>query len=169
MNKHLSFRLLFALAALFSLAIVSSAYFLEYYFQLEPCSLCLLQRYVLWGIVFLLGLGALQNAQGLFRIIYCLGTGILSSVGTALAARHIWLQHLPPTHEIPSCTAGLEKMLAYKPVLEVLKSVLFENQSCAEVDFTLLGFSLSEWTLLYFIALLAFSVTMIWLQIKRRI
>jgi len=169
MKSYFTFRLLFITGGLLSLIILGSAYFLEYYLLLEPCPLCLLQRYLLWGIVFLFGAGALQNCKSFGRIIYCTSTGTLSILGIILAGRHVWLQHLPPTSEIPTCTAGFEKMLTYKPIFEVLQTILAESQSCARVDFTILGQSLSFWSLLFFIGLVVFSGVIIGLQIKRRI
>jgi disulfide bond formation protein DsbB len=169
MKIGLTFRSLFMVAELATLTLLGAAYVLEYHFQLEPCSLCLLQRYILWGIVLLLLAGILQNCKRISRLIYTTGIGIFSSLGIALAGRHVWLQHLPPSPDIPTCTAGIEKMLAFQPLLEVLKAVLTESQSCARVDFTILGFSLSFWSLMYFIALLGFSLVVFGLQIKRRI
>lgn len=166
MKNALNFRFLFCLGGSVCLMLLGSAYFLEYYFKLEPCPLCLLQRYVLWGMAILFGIGILQNPKQWGRIVYCGLIAVLSTIGLALATRHVWLQHLPPSTEIPTCTAGFEKMLAFKPFLEVLKNMLTESHGCALVDFTILGFSLSFWSLLCFIGFIAFNFILMVLQIK---
>lgn len=169
MSIPLTFRKLFMFGGLTSLLLLGSAYFLEYYFVLDPCPLCLLQRYILWGMVVIFLLGALQNCRSFGRLLYCIAIETLCILGIILAGRHVWLQHLPPTSSIPTCTAGFEKMLTFKPLHEILKTMLTESHACAQIDFTLLGFSLSAWSLLFFMGLALFILIIFTLQIKRRI
>lgn len=161
MKNYLNFRTLFASIGVVSLILLGFAYFFEYHYQLEPCPLCLLQRYTLWAIVFVVFIGVLQNCKSFGKVLYSLGVILFSTLGAILSARHVWLQHLPPGTQMPSCTAGLEKMLAFKPFFEVMKEVFIGSEGCTKIDFTILGLSLSAWTLCYFIALILFCVWLI--------
>jgi len=163
-----NFRSLFLLGLCASLAILGSAYFLEYGFNYIPCPLCLLQRYALWGILVLFGIGFLYPGKNLSRLFICSGLISFSVLGILLASRHLWLQHLPPG-AIASCGADLERLLQFKPFLEVFKEVFMNAEECARIDFTFLGLSLSLWSLLAFIGFAVFSSLILILQIKRRI
>lgn len=170
MKTQLNFRLLFILGGVVSLAFLTIAYFLEVHYKLSPCPLCYLQRYILWIMIAIFSMGAIQNCKNIGRIIYSSGIIFVSTLGALLATRHLWLQYfISNTDSASNCMAGFEKMLKFKPLLEVLKEVLTSSQECTKIDFTLLNLSLSGWSLLGFVGLNCFGVLMIWLQIKRRI
>ncbi len=169
MKPKFTFRWLFILGSLVSFSMLSFAYLLEYHLDLEPCPLCLLQRYILWAIFCSFTIGAIHNGTMVARILYSTCSVFLSIIGIILASRHVWLQYFAP-HEIADCMAGLERMLAFKPFLEVLKEVFFHTSAeCARIDFTFLKLSLPAWSLLSFIGFAIFSILIGWLQIKRRI
>ena len=86
---------------------------------------------------------------------------LLATIGALIAARHVWLQHLPP-EEAPRCGPGLDYMLQTMPLNETLREVLIGSGECAEVDWTLLGFSIPEWKLLLFIGLGVVGVVSNW-------
>jgi disulfide bond formation protein DsbB len=78
---------------------------------------------------------------------------LAAAIGAAIAARHVWLQHLPP-EKVPACGPGLDFMLQSMPsYLDVVKKVLAGSGECAEVNWSFLGFSMPEWTLLVFVLL----------------
>ncbi len=165
-----TFRILFLLGGIATVAVLGFAYFLEYYFDLNPCPLCYLQRYLLWSIMILFALGALQNCLNWGRYIYSAGIMFISTLGILLASRHLWLQYFISATDITStCMAGFETMLKFKPLLEVLKDVLTTSQECTKIDFTLLTIPLSGWSFLGFMGIICFVVVIVGLQIKRRI
>ncbi len=73
------------------------------------------------------------------------------SVG--VAARHVWLQHLPPD-QVPSCGPGLDYLVDALPLKTVFQQVLTGSGECAMVDWTFLGQSLPFWSLVFFCILL---------------
>lgn len=168
MQPRLTFRVCFFIAGLVCLALLGIAYLLEYGFHLDPCPLCLLQRYLFWIMTFIFFLSSTHHCKTPGRYIYCGIIFILGVMGALLSARHIWLQHLP-SDQTPACTAGLERMLRFQPLQEVLKTVLTSSGECAKVDFTILTFSLPAWTLLCFLGITSFSILLIILHKKRRI
>jgi disulfide bond formation protein DsbB len=80
---------------------------------------------------------------------------LAAGTGAGVAARHVWLQHLPPD-QVPACGPGLSYMVESLPsYLDVVRKVLQGSGECAKVDWTFLGFSMPEWTLLCFVLLAA--------------
>lgn len=130
---------------------------LSYYFQLDkgmdPCLLCLLQRWllVLSGVLFFIAVLHHPQKQG-FRIYGLLS--LAAAIGGMVASgRQVWLQHQPPSLS-EACVPGLNYLLQTRTLPEVLKLMLHGGQDCAEIVWSF-GLTMPEWTLLFF-AVLAF-------------
>ena len=119
---------------------------------LEPCPLCILDRWVTAAVAASFLLAALHNPGVLGQRLYAATSLVVCAVGVGLAGRHVWLQSLPPEH-LPDCTPGLDYLLDQFPPLEVLETVLNSAGECAEVTWTFVGLSIPQQTLLFFIAL----------------
>jgi disulfide bond formation protein DsbB len=145
-----SFRTAFAVAAVMCLALLGYAYYAQYRLYLEPCPLCMLQRVAFWSLAVVLVLAALHNPRRVGRRVYASLALFAAGTGIALAARHVWMQHLPKD-QVPACGGRLEFMLQAFPVTEVLRQVLTGSGECAEVDWTFAGLSMPEWTLAWFV------------------
>ncbi|MEO6698860.1 MAG: disulfide bond formation protein B [Paraperlucidibaca sp.] len=149
--------------AISSVIAMAAALYLQHYQDLEPCPLCVFQRVavIAFGIVSLLA--CLHNRQRLGRRIYAVLAALAGGAGIVVAGRHVWLQHLP-ADQVPSCGPGLDYWLEALPLQQVINQVFQGSGECAVVDWTLLGLSLPEWTLLMFIGMTAIAV----LQLFRR-
>ena len=89
------------------------------------------------------------------RIAWGLLAFLAAGIGAAIAGRHVWLQHLPPD-QVPACGPSLDYMLESMPSwLDVVKKVLRARANAPKVDWTFLGLSMPEWTLLCFVLLAA--------------
>lgn len=168
MKMRLNFRTLFFMGGLLGLMLFLVTYLFEYGFGAEPCPLCHLQRGMLFAIILVFFLGALQNCKQQGRLIYCAILFFLSLLGTALAARQLWLQYVSPLKE-SNCFAEFQKMLELMPLWEVLKETLHGSQACSAIDFTFLSLPLSAWSLFSFIGFALYILFLYRLQIKRRI
>lgn len=166
MIKSHFFRLFVLSHALLGLVLLSFLYWVEWGQQITPCALCLLERYGLIGITSLLVLGALFNPKQLGRYLLAACLFITSTLSGLIAARHVWLQHLP-TDQIPACTAGLERLFKIYPFFTALKTVLTSSGECGIVEGTFLGLSLASASLVLFIYLTFLSV-FIFLGTKKR-
>jgi disulfide bond formation protein DsbB len=102
------------------------------------------------GVVFLLA--AVHNPARTGQRVYAGLNLVLAGVGSAIAGRHVWLQHLP-ADQVPECGAGLDYMLETLPLHQTLQKVLRGSGECADVQWSLLGLSIPEQTLLLFAAL----------------
>ena len=150
--------LLVAVAAL----LIAVLYF-ERTLYLEPCPLCIIDRLFVAGIgvVFLLAL--LHNPGRTGQRFYAFVNLLLVAGGTGVAVRHVWLQHLPPD-QVPECGASLSYMLDTLPLNETLQRVLRGSGECAEIQWTLLGLSIPEQTLILFAGLMV----LVLIQLLRR-
>lgn len=140
------------------------ALFLEHGAQaLEPCPLCIFQRVGLIAMgVFALIAFIHHPKKALTRRLYSFLALLGIGWSTGVAARHVWLQHLPPD-QVPSCGPGLNFWLDSFPMAEVVKLVLSGSGECAEIDWTFLGLSLPTWSLAFFSVLL---LLVLWQLIK---
>ncbi|MDN3398608.1 disulfide bond formation protein B [Psychrobacter sp. APC 3426] len=137
-------------------------FFLQRHMGFTPCPLCIFQR------IGLMIMGAFALVAALFhpksvgvRLILWLGS--LAGIGwaTAVAARHVWLQHLP-ADQVPSCGPGLDYWLDTLPILQVFKEVFSGSGECASIDWTFMGLSIPEQSLILFSILLVVHGLILW-------
>lgn len=148
---RLNDRVVNALLVVASVVGMSFALYLEHVQGLEPCPLCVFQRLglIAVGIFALIAFIHHPKAPALKRFYAFLASlGALWSMG--VAARHVWLQHLPPD-QVPSCGPGLNYWVETLPLKSVLQEVLTGSGECAKIDCVFLGQSLPFWSLLFFI------------------
>jgi disulfide bond formation protein DsbB len=149
-------RLLFLLIFLACAALMGFGLVLQYVKNLEPCPMCIMQRYafILCGLIALAA--ALQNPGALGTRIYGLLVGLSAIAGGAVAARQSWIQHFPP--KIADCGPDLEFMLDSFPLAQALPLIFKGTGDCAKVQWTFLGLSIPEWALVCFAAILIASL-----------
>lgn len=156
-GRLLNYRLVSALLFFGSVIGMAFALYLEHVQGLEPCPLCVFQRVGLIGLGIISFIALLHNPvrNASKRVYALLGTfSILWSAG--VAARHVWLQNLPPD-KVPSCGPGLDYLVDVLPMKTVLQQVLSGSGECAVVDWTFLGQSLPVWSLVFFTILVVIS------------
>ncbi|MGQ0587848.1 MAG: disulfide bond formation protein B [Gammaproteobacteria bacterium] len=157
-----SFRQLFALGFLASVGAMAFVLYLEHFRGLEPCPMCVFQRVamVAAGLVFLAGAIHAPRATG--RWAYSGLAGLAATAGAGIAARHVWLQNLPPD-QVPACGPTLEYLMDVLPFTEVVRTILRGDGNCALIDWSFLGLSLPGWGLVGFsgLALLAAAAPLV--------
>lgn len=156
----------YALGFLICAGLIGFALYLQYYQHEEPCPLCMFQRvaFMVLGAVFLVA--ALHGPARTGAKAYGALLLLVAGVGTAIAARHVWLQNLPK-HLVPECGPDLAYMMKRFPFFEVLGKVLSGSGQCAEVGWTFLGLSIAAWSLTWFVLLAAFSGFLTFLALRR--
>lgn len=136
--------------------------FLQRYMGFSPCPLCVFQRI---GLIVMGGfalIAALFNSKSMIiKLLLWLGSLVGIVWATGVAARHVWLQHLP-ADQVPSCGPGLDYWLDALPMRQVLNEVLSGSGECASVDWRLLGLSIPEQSLLFFSLLLLIHALIFW-------
>ncbi len=153
----ISQRTFFVFGFLISAGLIAAALYFQYVLKLEPCPLCIFQRLFVIAVGLVLLAGALHNPKAGGRRFYGLLTALLAAGGALVAARHVWLQHLP-ADQVPACGPGLEYMLQAFPLTKTFALVLRGSGECAKVDWTFLGLSIPAWTLLFFAGFIALGI-----------
>ncbi|MGB7754622.1 MAG: disulfide bond formation protein B, partial [Salinisphaera sp.] len=120
---------------------------------LEPCPLCIFQRVAMAGVALFCLVGWIHGPGGVAHRVYAGLAGLAALAGAAIAARHVWLMHLPPD-QVPACGPGLNYLIQIMPLQEVVSTVLRGDASCATVKGSFAGLSLPTWSLIYFIGLI---------------
>ena len=157
----ISNRTLFGLASAACILLLANGYYLQYFQGQEPCPLCLVQRAFYYSIAIVFAIAALHGSGTLAYAIIGL---LLALGGVGVAARHVWLQHLPAA-QVPACGPDLFYMLENFPLRRTLEKLFTATGQCAEVTWRFLGLSIAEWSLACFLALALWAL---WIAFRRR-
>jgi protein dithiol:quinone oxidoreductase len=153
--------------ALFSVCagLLAFGLYLQHVKGIEPCPMCIMQRYAL-AACGLIGLVAgLHNPRGKTIYAYSGLLAVAALAGGGVAARQSWIQWFPPA--VSECGPGLEYMLESFPLSSALPMIFRGAGDCSVVDWTFLGLSIANWSLLCFTAILA-TVTIYLLQRRKQ-
>lgn len=162
-----SFRVRFALIALSCAALLAYAYYVQFRMFIDPCPLCILQRVAFGLLGFTALIAALHGPRGVARRAYGLLAFGAAVAGASVAARHVWLQNLPPD-QVPACGPGLNYMIDTLPLTDALRKAFTGSGECAQVDWSFLGLSMPTWTLLCFVLLGVAALLASFKQERRR-
>lgn len=162
----ISFRAMFLAVLASCLGVLGFGLYLQHGLHLEPCPLCILQRIAFICIGLTALLAYLFNPGIVGRMFFGLLTALFSAAGAGVAARNIWLQHLPPD-QVPECGPGLGYLIDAFPLAKALPMVLKGSGECAEVAWTMLGLSIPAWALGWFLVFFMAGVAAMFLRERR--
>ena len=157
MMLHLTPRLGYLAGFLICGGLILYALYLQYYEYQDPCPLCLLQRVVYIALMVVFLLGALHGPRRTGAVVYSTLLVLVSLIGAGIAGRHVWLQHLPKD-KVPECGPGLGYILDRFPLVNALEKIFRGSGECAEAGWRLMGLSIAEWSLVWFVLLGAYAV-----------
>ena len=150
-------RRLLALVALGCVAMLAFGLYLQHVLGLEPCPMCIVQRYALILVAVVSGLTALTTKRSLLMAGASLLV-LISGFGAFVAARQSFLQWYPP--EIASCGRDFYGMIETFPLKRAIPMIFKGSGDCSAVDWTFLGGSIANWSFVCFavIGLLALTL-----------
>ncbi len=141
-------RRLLALIAIGCASLLAFGLYLQHATGLEPCPMCIVQRYVFILIALAAAVGAAWRAPAAAR-----RTGavllLLALLGAFVAARQSWLQWFPP--EVYACGRDLYGMIESFPLSRAIPMIFRGSGDCSAVDWTFLGLSIANWSFLNFV------------------
>lgn len=158
-------RRVLALVSLGCVALLAFGLYLQHVVGLEPCPMCIVQRYAMVLIAIVAGITATTNKKGLLMT----GSGLLvllSGAGAFVAVRQSWLQWYPP--EFASCGRDFYGMIETFPLQRVVPMIFKGSGDCSKVDWTFLGGSIANWAFLFFVAIGLIALTLIVRQARKR-
>ncbi len=158
MLGFLTVRQTLALMCLGSIGLLAFGLYLQHVVGLEPCPMCIVQRYALVLVALLAGLTALGRRRGV-HVTGSVLMIVVAGFGAFVAARQSWLQLYPP--EVVSCGRDLYGMIETFPLKRAIPMIFKGGGDCTAVDWTFLGGSIANWSLLCFVAIVVVSVWLI--------
>jgi len=138
-------------------ALLAYALYAQFHHGLDPCPLCVFQRIgvALLGLMFLAA--ALHHPRAAGRYGYVLAIALAALATAAVAARHLYVQSLPPG-TLPSCGAPLAVLMKFMPLGQLIRKVLTGSGECGEVNWRFLGLAMPAWVLIWALLLGAAGV-----------
>lgn len=143
-------------------AMLGFGLYLQYQVGLEPCPMCIVQRYALIGVGVLALLGSLRGSAGWWKSFGFLAL-LMAGFGAFVAARQSWLQWYPP--EFATCGRDFYGMIESYPLSRAVPMIFKGSGDCAAVDWTFLGGSIANWS---FVCFAGFTLVLLLLLAKGR-
>ena len=122
--------------------------YLQHVVGLEPCPMCIVQRYALLLVAVIAGVTALFRGRAALLTGSALGL-LLAGFGAFVAARQTWLQWHPP--ESASCGRDFYGMIETFPLQRAIPMIFKGSGDCSKIDWTFLGGSIANWSFLWFV------------------
>jgi len=154
-------RRVLALVALACVGMLAFGLYLQHVVGLEPCPMCIVQRYAF----VLIALVAAVTAIARGRRAHIAGSGLmvlLAGFGAFVAARQTWLQLNPP--EVASCGRDFYGMIETFPLKRAIPMIFRGSGDCTKIDWTFLGLSIANWS---FLAFVFFGLLALMLLVRR--
>jgi disulfide bond formation protein DsbB len=136
-----------ALIALCGVGMLVFGLYLQHVLGLNPCPMCIVQRYALVGVVLLAAVGWRLRGRGLS--ISAVLMALVAGFGAFTAARQSWLQWYPP--EIVTCGRDFYGMVENFPINRAIPMIFKGSGDCTKIDWTFLGGSIANWSFVGFV------------------
>ena len=148
--------MVYAGLALCCVGLLAFGLYLQHVVGLEPCPMCIVQRYamvciaVLSAFAWFISRKSMQVAMSLLLLI-------ASSFGAFVAARQSYLQWYPP--ELVSCGRDFYGMVESFPLKRAIPMIFKGSGDCTKVDWTFLGGSIANWSYVAFVVFALVGLT----------
>ena len=149
------------LVALTCLGLLAFGMYLQHVVGLEPCPMCIVQRYVMVLMMLLSALLA-WAPKPTARVLAASLLVPLAGFGAFVAARQSWLQWFPP--EVYSCGRDFYGMVETFPLKRAIPMIFRGSGDCTKIDWSFLGLSIANWS---FIAFLVLGFYVAWLGLRQ--
>jgi len=143
-------RRVLVLVAAACVAMLAFGLYLQHVVGLEPCPMCIVQRYALVLVAVVAAVTAIAKSRGLLVA----GSGVmvlLAGFGAFVAARQSFLQWYPP--EIASCGRDFYGMIETFPLKRAIPMIFKGSGDCTKIDWTFLGGSIANWSFIGFVVI----------------
>ena len=147
------------------IAMLSFGLYLQHVVGLEPCPMCIVQRYALVLVAIVCGLTAFSARMGVL-VGGAFVTLLLAGFGAFVAARQSFLQWYPP--EIASCGRDFYGMIETFPLKRAIPMIFKGSGDCTKIDWTFLGGSIANWSFVSFTAIAIVMLVLMQRQWRRR-
>ena len=153
----------FALLALGCAGLLGFGMYLQHVVGLEPCPMCIVQRYAMTLIGILALLGWVWRSMLGHRVLAVLSV-LLALGGAFVAARQTWLQWYPP--EVASCGRDFYGMIESFPLQRAIPLIFRGSGDCSAVDWSFLGGSIANWSLVAFVGMALWMLLVLFTKLR---
>ena len=145
----------FLLVFTVSLAVISGAYILEFFYNFPPCELCIYQRVPYFLILFIciISFFVKYNNIHFYSIFFLFFTSFLIASFHSLVERGI-------IEYSSACTSSVENFESIEDLRMHLDSVPLTK--CDEILFSVMGFSLANINTIISLSLVLFNIYFVW-------
>ena len=143
------------LMALSGIGMLVFGLYLQHGVGLNPCPMCIVQRYALIGVVVFALVGWRLRGQGLTASSLLLT--MAAGFGAFTAARQSWLQWYPP--EVVNCGRDFYGMVENFPLNRAIPMIFKGSGDCSKIDWTFLGGSIANWSFVAFVVFALMGLT----------
>jgi disulfide bond formation protein DsbB len=141
------------------IGLVGASFHVQHVVGIDPCPLCIIQRFTYAGLIPVFAAAAMAPAHGRAQRALFWVAGILTLAGLGVAGYQTHLQVFPAPL-VARCSAGLTYMLESMAITEVLAQLLRASGDCSDTSFKILGLTLAQASLLIF---LTFALSLVML------
>lgn len=138
----------FGLIALACAGLLAFGLYLQHVVGLNPCPMCIVQRYAMIGLL-LLGLAGWRSRKAAVLAGMALLLALLAGFGAFVAARQSWLQWYPP--QVVNCGRDFYGMIENFPIGRAIPMIFKGTGDCSAVDWTFLGGTIANWSFVWFV------------------
>ena len=154
-----------AIAVICAAMLAFGILYLQNVVGLEPCPMCIVQRYALIIVGVFCAIAALSKSPASWRL-WGLMAVAMSSFGAFTAARQSWLQWNPPP--MATCGRDLFGMIESFPLQRAIPMIFKGSGDCSAVDWTFLGGTIANWSFVWFVIfMVTILVTLLKLPARR--
>ena len=153
------------LVCLACIGMLAFGLYLQHVEGLDPCPMCIVQRYALVLVALTAGIASAFRQRGahvtagLLIVLFC-------GFGGFVAARQSFLQWYPPQEA--SCGRDFYGMIETFPLRRAIPMIFKGSGDCTKVDWTFLGGSIANWSFLVFVGLGLIALVLLAKRLARR-
>jgi protein dithiol:quinone oxidoreductase len=129
--------------------LVGGSFFVQHVLEVEPCPLCIIQRFTYLSLAFVFYGAAYAQAHSIAQRRLLMLAALLTLGGLGVAAYQTKLQLFPPAIAA-SCSASLSYMLDTLSFTDVLGRLFHAKGDCSDTSFKVMGLTLAQASLLIF-------------------
>lgn len=164
LNKLIAGRTGYFIGFIACFGLVGLALWIQTRYNLDPCPLCISQRIVFMSLGMLFLLAAILNRYPKFFAVLQV---VLALGGAGVAVRHWWIQAHRESM-IADCGVGFDYMFENFPLEKALKLVFKGTGDCAAIDWTFLGLTIPQMSLIGFVGFGIYAVYLAQLNLNNK-
>ena len=153
-------RAVLAALAVLCISLLSFGMYLQHVVGLEPCPMCIVQRYAMVLVTLVALVGAALPSQRVAAGLAAVGVVLMAGFGAFVAARQSFLQWYPPQEA--SCGRDFYGMIETFPLQRVVPMIFKGSGDCAAIDWTFLTLTIANWSFLNFCLIGAVGLGLMW-------